>query len=197
MTAEETRREIIACVTLLAGTLRQELTEVLLRGYSMALGDMTAGEIRQATARAVSECKFMPAPAELRAFAGRKPLAERGQEAWLVVRGAMDRYDVYEGVDFGPLVNAVVADLGGWVYLCDCSIPDLVWREKEFIEKFRDRANRPIDQGRGAPMRGALSTSTIHRIEAPGSEMPRALPSRAQSEINGVVRELADAKAAP
>ena len=190
-------KEIIACVTLLAGALRQELTAPLLQGFCMALADLTAAELRQAVGRALCECKFMPAPAELRAFAGRPALSARGPEAWLAVRTAMDRYDYTDSVDFGPLVNAVVRDLGGWQYLCDQSVPDLVWREKEFIAKFQDRAQRPVDPARGLALRGSLPGAPLRLIAAPGSDAPRALPAREAGQIADVVRELAQAKGIP
>lgn len=65
-------REVIACVALVASTLRQEVTPLLLEGFCLALADLTPHELRQAIERALRECKFMPSPAELRAFAGHR-----------------------------------------------------------------------------------------------------------------------------
>lgn len=67
-------KEVITYVTLLAGALRQETTAPMLEGFCLALKDLTEPELRQAVARALTDCKFFPSPAELRAFAGRKRL---------------------------------------------------------------------------------------------------------------------------
>ena len=70
------QKEVIACVTLLAGCLRQEVTTALLEGFCLALADLSESELRRAVGKALCECKFMPAPAELREFAGRVQLTE-------------------------------------------------------------------------------------------------------------------------
>lgn len=186
-------KEVIACVTLMASTLRQEVTPAMLSGYVLALGDLTAAQLRTAVGRALCECKFMPAPAELRTFAGIVPLAARGEEAWAIVRAAMDRYDYTDSVDFGPVVNAVVRQLGGWQYLCDQSIPDLVWRQKDFVAAFASQAGRPIDDHRTGPLAGFLP-GPVRRIEAPGSISTPLLTSRAADDVSDLVRGLADSK---
>lgn len=68
------QKEIIAIVTLLAGVFRVEVTKPMLSGFCLALADLSETDLRKAVARALTECKFFPAPAELRAFAGRKRL---------------------------------------------------------------------------------------------------------------------------
>ena len=190
-------KESIACVTLMASTLRQEVTPAMLSGYVLALSELTPVQLRMAVGRALCECKFMPAPAELRAFAGIVPLASRGEEAWSIVRAALDSCDWTVGVDFGPVVNAVVRQMGGWQWLCEQSLPDLVWRQKEFVAAFQVRAQGALDDARGAPLPGGLTTSPMRRIAAPGSShtVLRALPSRASSDVSDLVRELADGKA--
>lgn len=183
-----------AGIAVLAASFGRAIEKPLLEGYWLALSELTDAQFAAACRRALEGARFFPAAAELRAFAGIISLSDRGPEAWLIVRAALDQYDHTDSLDFGPLVNAVVRDLGGWQYLCACSIPDLVWREKEFVAKFRARANRPIDPGRGLPLRGSLSAATLRQVEAPGSDSPRALPSRESGAVTDTVRGLARAK---
>lgn len=188
------RDSFAAGMALLGHGFSVETPPVMLDAYWLVLAELTDEQFAVATQRALAECKFMPRPVELRAFAGVRALADRGPEAWAIVRGAMDRFDYTDGVDFGPLVNAVVADLGGWQYLCDQSIPDLVWREKEFIAKFQDRTNRPPDADRGKSHRGVLASAPLHAIAAPGSDGPKMLESPARANVSDLVRDLAEAK---
>lgn len=190
-------KEIIACVTLMASTLRQEVTPAMLSGYVLALSDLTEAQMRRAVGRALCECKFMPAPAELRIFAGvGNDLVAEMAEAWGAVRSAMDRCDYTNSVDFGPLVNAVIRNLGGWQWLCTQSLNELVWRRKDFervYEAFRPKA---IETLQGAPLAGAFGGPPV-RVAIGGVTPLRQLTGKGRNQVLDVVRELADGKAAP
>ncbi len=67
--------EVSACVTMLASTLRHEVTPPMLEGYFMALEDLTVAQLKQAVKAALKRCRFMPSPVELREFAGRREAA--------------------------------------------------------------------------------------------------------------------------
>jgi hypothetical protein len=192
------RQAIATALAILGNTFDRKLTPPAVEGFNIALGDLTETELAAATKRALLECKFMPAPSEFRAFA-RPPrdLARETALAWEAVRRAMDAHDYTASVDFGPLVNAVVRNLGGWQALCAASVPDLVWRRKDFERVYALFA--PIDPSmlHGAPLRGALNGPIlVVEIEGQPSSL-RALPE-ASSETRlaaaALVRELADGK---
>lgn len=170
----------------------------LLDAYWEVLSCLTDTEMSRAFSRALTECRFFPVPVELLTFAGRGPrslLAEAG-EAWEAVRAAMDLHDYTTSVDFGPLVNAVVRNLGGWVWLCGQTVPDLVWRRKDFERVYVEFAPKPAEQLRGDPLRGAFG-GTPARVSIGGVTPKRALPlvlTQASVLAKDVVRELANAK---
>ena len=63
------RKITAACVGVLGEAYRQKVSDATIRAYEIGLEGMTADSINQATARAIRECRWMPVPAELRAFA--------------------------------------------------------------------------------------------------------------------------------
>lgn len=63
------RKVTAACVGMLGEAFRQKVSDATIRAYEIGLDGMTAESIEQATARSIRECRWMPVPAELRAFA--------------------------------------------------------------------------------------------------------------------------------
>src|SRR4051812_2175248 len=110
------RETFTAGMTMLGTTFNRPLDRVLLDAYWGALAELSDEEMKRAIGQAMMRCRSMPVPAELLAFAGRAPRGVAGDavEAWEAVRRAIDVYDYTDGVDFGPLVNAVVRNIGGW-----------------------------------------------------------------------------------
>ena len=119
--------------------------------YWEALSDLTDAQLRRSFVRALRECKFFPAPAELRELAGANPdkamIEAVAIKSWEAVRYAMDRYDGGTSVNFGRLINGVIQALGGWEWLCDQGERDLVFVRKDFIKTLMLFAER----GEGGP----------------------------------------------
>lgn len=197
MTQELTpRKRVTAAVTMLAETFRQTLGAGALEGYWIALRDLTAEELAHATGRAVREGRFMPTPAELLELAGwggTRASAIAAAQAWEAVRTAMDRHDYTTSVDFGPLVNAVVRNLGGWVALCDKSVPDLVWVRKDFERLYSDFGSKPPESLNGAPLRGQFGGAPV-RIAIGGVMPPLQITDGGRNAVRDVVRGIADAQ---
>lgn len=195
-----TRETFTAAITVLASSLRADVSPALLEGYWLALKDLADDEMAGATRAALQTSKFMPSPAELLAFAGRAPrdLAAEAVLAWQAVRAAMDSHDVYANVDFGPVVNSVLHNLGGWLYLCEQSLPDLEWRRKDFERVYKLVADKEPSLLNGASHFGQWRTGPVLRLQIPGlPEMLPALPeleTPQSAEMRKVVRELADGK---
>jgi Domain of unknown function (DUF6475) len=172
-----------------------ELSEI----YWAVLKDKLAiDQFKQACAKCAARCKFMPKPAELLEAIGEggaKDLTFRIAQAWEAVYGAMNRYDYTDSVDFGPLVNAIVRNMGGWEQLCDKSIPDLVWDRKKFEELYAAYVEKTSLGDSGKPLMGRFRTEPV-QVPIGGVVPPRQIaPPR--TEISDLIRGLADGKSAP
>lgn len=191
--------EFSASIALLAGALDKEISTAGLQAYEIALGDLSTGELAIATERALRECRFMPSPAELRRLCGRPTADAQAAEAWEAVRQAVDVHDYTASVDFGPLVNAVVRNLGGWDRLCRLSREALnVWARKEFERVYLAFAPKNPMSLNGEPHRGAFRGPPIPvRI---GGRLPdqqiEAAAGPMMAQALDLVLALADSKAA-
>ena len=201
-----TREEAIATsLAALGATFNRQIDATVADAYSIGLEGLTAAEVSRACAAALRKCKFMPAPSELRALSGRAELRDLKHEAalaWDAVRKAIDRVDYTVAlIDFGPHVNAVVRQLGGWDALCTAKLHDLdVWKRKEFERQYEVFAEKEIGDI-GAPLEGDWKTG--HRVISiagiPSQPAPKGLPPKDANPdaARRLIRELAEGKAAP
>jgi len=188
------KQALVTALAALGAVFGRAVTPELVDAYALVLGELSASELAQATKAALASCKFFPTPAELLEHAGRggaRALAAETAEAWGAVMLAKRRYDYTTSVNFGPLVNAVIANMGGWLRLCDRSMDDLqVWDRKKFEELYAAfRAKVPSNAP--AFLRGSF-VGVVIQVPIAG-KLPLALPER-DNGIPAVVRELAQAK---
>lgn len=185
-----------AAIALLAGAFNREMGHAAIEAYWIALQCLTELELSAATTRALSECRFMPSASELLAFAGRgSSLEAETVEAWEAVRRAIDRHDYTDSVDFGPRVNAVVRNLGGWLRLCALPLEELnVWARKEFERIYGAFAGKDSAALNGDPHMGAFGGAPIPI--AIGGRLPvRQLgKGKVGTEAIALVHRLAEAK---
>lgn len=184
-----TEKNFKAAIAALASTFGRVVEPAMLKGYEIGLADLTDDQLAGAMAIALREARFMPSPAELRDFVGAGTKAG-GLVAWDAVRGAMRRYGYTSSVDFGPLTNAVVRNLGGWRRLDDTPTAELeTWTRKEFLRVYELLAHQRADALNGAPLAGAFGGEPV-RIAIAGHVAPRALG--AAPPVSPIVRALAD-----
>ena len=183
-----TEQATAAAITMLSEYFRQPLTDAAAQAYIIGLEDLTPEEIETSTKRAIRECKFMPSAAELLAFAGKggpKEIEAAGVHAWEAVRQAMDDYDYTTSVDFGPLINAVCHNLGGWQFLCDATTRALVFIRKDFERVYAMMADARPGSLHGDPLRGAFAGPAV-RIAVAGQERRGQIEApRAAGQIAG------------
>jgi hypothetical protein len=196
-----TRETFLAAMAVLFAAFDKPLTDLATEAYWLALQSLTPDEIQGATARALARCKFCPVPSELLTLAGKNQDAEVA-EAWGAVRRAIDKHDyMVRTIDFGPRVNAVIRNLGGWDTLCDAKLTELDnpgWLRKRFEEVYRAMAYKPEHDLLGEPLesrqtRGWLSGAKDVRVQIG----PRSAPQLQVQAVGGageVVAELAKAK---
>lgn len=192
-----TKQAFVTSLAVLAGAFNRELSAPAVEGYWIALGELEESDFKTAVSRALRECKFMPAPMELLAFAGKaKNTTADVAEAWQAVRAAIDRNDYTDSVDFGPLVNAVVRNIGGWQYLCDLKIPALdVWARKKFEEIYLAFCDKDPATLHGEPHIGFLKLPPVP-IAIGGKFPPKQIEGKRPNSID-LVRQLADLKSDP
>lgn len=171
----------------LGATFGVEPTRPWLHGYWLALKDLNLDDFQQGAARALATCKRMPVPADLREMSGAQTVAAGALVAWEEVRKAIRRHGAYESVDFGPLVNAVVRNMGGWVSLCGLETAELdKWTRKEFERIYATvAAQGPVHEERGKYLTGiheatnganGFAVAPRKLCPVPGHETPMALP---------------------
>ena len=108
------------------------------RAYWIALEDVPRDALNLAAKIALQTCRYMPTPAELRDFAGVNTTAEqRAERAFEIVNHAMRTLSRDASVNFGPLVNRVICQMGGLREIAEQSGQEwAVWGRKRFIETF-------------------------------------------------------------
>ncbi len=174
----------------------KEVSPVLLGLYWEALRDLTAEQFREATGRALRECKFLPKPSELREFVGATTKAD-APLAWTVVRAALRKHSYTQSVDFGPLVNAVIRAMGGWQSLDARPTAELdVWGAKEFERLYALYAVKDPAELSGGALRGAFGGVPI-RIAIGGVMPPLQIATENQNGMSAHIRQLAESKSTP
>lgn len=193
------QQAIAAAVTTLSETHRQPLSDAAAQAYLIGLDDLTHEQLSVAMKRAIRESKFMPSPAELRAFAGvggPQAIEQAAAEAWEAVRSAMDRHDYTVSVDFGPLVNAVIRNLGGWGWLCDQKLTALPFVRKDFERVFGLLASKPAESLNGEPLRGSMGGIPM-RVQIGKQPLRPALPASgegASADVRRLVGKMAEGR---
>jgi hypothetical protein len=203
-----TKREAFAvAMTMLSETFNRPLTDAMLDGYWLVLEDLSEVEMRASARAALATGKFMPSPAELLGFA--RPARSKAADpvlAWQAVRKAIDKYDYLVGsIDFGPLVNAVIRNLGGWDTMCKATLPELDnpgWLRKRFEDVYRALAAAEPTTLHGDALEGALPPNyqnPIHAVVAIDGKVPAPRleangASDARASIAATIRGLADGK---
>jgi len=143
---ERDRDEFRTLIQALAATFRVEVTTALEVGYWLGLRDLPIRAIGAAVAAAITECKFMPVPRELRDRAGVMGADQKAILAWNAVKRAIAQVGSYRSVIFDdPVVNAAVRSLGGWHRLCQTESEELdKWTVKEFLRMYRELSALPL-----------------------------------------------------
>jgi hypothetical protein len=108
-------------------------SEITTEIYWRACQDLTDEEWKRAIDRAIATLEWFPVPAKLRELAGKvvAQIEDRAERAFEVVQVAAQRISHEHSVTFGPLVNRVVMQMGGWQKV-QGRIDD-EWARKDFI----------------------------------------------------------------
>ena len=183
------RDRFLELISALAASFRTEATEPLLMGYWIGLQDMAIEDFERAATKAIATCRFMPVPAELRDLAGTGQ-AIAAMDAWQAVIGAMRSVGRYRGVDFGPLVNAVIRNLGGWTRLCNTDSDELhSFTRKDFERVYATMSARPVEHLSGEHFPATLDDAPVIRVAIGPAESKRMLNGGGHAKLAPVDRE--------
>jgi hypothetical protein len=198
-----TKRQTFATtIAVLFAAYDKPLTDLAVEAYWLALERLDPTELATVMRRALAEAKFMPTPSELLTFAGKgRNVAAEGALAWQAVRRAIDAHDYSVGsIDFGPRVNAVLRNLGGWDTLCRATLGELDnpgWLRKRFEEVYGLFSETHPDRLNGDPLPGPLEARgrADVRVAIEGQPAPRQIGPAGRAGA-GVLELLAEEKSA-
>lgn len=159
-------------VTMLAEATGRKLTAEGLMAYDIALSDVPIAALNTATYRLLRSAKFMPSPAEIREAAGVATGAVAAKDkptlAWCDVRRSISRVGGYDSPNFeDAIINATIREMGGWVLLCESTVEELVWREKDFLRMYAALSSCNLADDRTERLSGITEKENGLAIPAP------------------------------
>ncbi len=190
---EHDRAEFVTVIAAMAATFRQEASEAVFEGYWLGLSDLTLAAAKHAVTRAIRDCTFMPAAAELRTLAGIMSPADRAIKAWDALQRGLRQHDYYYSVDFDDsVINATVRSMGGWMQLSErFDVDDVKWIRKDFERIYESFCRGGISAEAAAPLIGYFDQANQGRYPE-AIKPPRRIKTGLPPHAAGVVPALTD-----
>lgn len=122
----------------------EKLSEIKIQLYFELLKEYPYEIIEGAFVSHTKLSKFFPKPADIIELIEGSP-EDKSLQAWLFLVDLIERYGYYYTIIVNdPVFVATVEDLGGWMHICSTwKKSELVFREKEFREKFKFNLKHP------------------------------------------------------
>lgn len=174
MTKNERLTTITGCVTMLAETFGKKVSPGLIQAYELGLRDLTTEQITDAATRALTNCRFMPPPVELREMVFLRT-DDRAVKAWLVFEAAVVKHGYIKTVNFDdPIINATIRALGGWEHCCGMPAAEFdTFLQKRFQETYCSLSRAGVSAEQGAPLMGWIDRE--NGINGYDQEPPRMI----------------------
>ena len=203
---------VAMAVNVLAAVFGKTVTPAMLQGYAIGLEGLTPRQIEQATKHAITRCRFMPTPCELRELAGDAvDLEGQAALAWQTVLRSISQIGWYRSVDFeDKCINAAIRGLGGWQWLCELATGDrLPFFRADFIRLYQSHARVGVPDWLALPLAGEFERQNVllgfHRTEDEPIQIGGETSSRRQlaadttrdAEIDRMIGQLAKQMAIP
>lgn len=135
MLTEPDRKPFAQMLGAVASLYGRELSRDLLAIYWQALAPYDLAQVRRALDRHVRNPdagQYMPKPADLLRMLDGTP-TDAAMSAWAKVERAIRLVGGNESVVFDdPLIHRCIADLGGWIRLCETKTEDMPFRARDF-----------------------------------------------------------------
>ena len=120
------------------------LSEMTIRTYARALGDVPWPALTEAGARAIRESRFFPSVAELRGYV-EASVDDAGLLAWAWLGEQAERIGAYASLSVADpcAAAALEAVFGSWPAYCATEGPALGARRAEFLAAYRQARRQP------------------------------------------------------
>lgn len=166
---ESDRERFALAVNAMAATFRQEPTRAMLHGYWLGLRDLPVEAVEKAVEAGIRNCRFMPAVAELREYAGGPKPEDCAQLAWAAFERAVVTHGGYRSVVFDDaIIHAVVRSLGGWERCCELAPEEFdKWLRKDFLATYASFARTGVVPAVAASLPGIFDRENAIHGHAP------------------------------
>ena len=108
--------------------------------------------ISRAFSKHTDRSRFFPTPSEILNLL--KPQRERSPLlAWAEVERTISKHGAYATVQFDPVTNAVIQDMGGWPWMCRQDL-DEPWTQREFERRYAEYQQHGVNSS--TPLQGLV-----------------------------------------
>lgn len=137
----EQKKQFLEVLTGLCEIYNHRLSTKALEFYVQVVESYPYESVMRALARHVKNARgsgqFFPKPADIIALIEGEP-EERAEKAWVEFLKALERVGTWRSVRFDdPIINVVVSDLGGWIYLGEKTLKELEYLKGQFVKLYR------------------------------------------------------------
>lgn len=153
------KKPFLEWLTLLAESFNRKVSSLLLETYWQCLKSYPFAQVKQAilnTLQNPDRQKWgMPTPADLIVLI-QGDSHSHARNAWSQVVAAIRTVGRYDSVVFdNPIIQCVIQDMGGWVYLCQQPEKELPFLRHEFEKRYRDYQGKALPSYPGS-LKGSL-----------------------------------------
>ena len=135
-----------------ANTLRHDISADAIEIWWRKMERFDLEAIAKAFSKHTDQSKFFPSPSEILALL--EPQRERSPLlAWAEVERTISKHGAYATVQFDPVTNAVIQDMGGWACLCHQNL-DEPWTQKEFERRYGEYQQHGVNYS--TPLQGLV-----------------------------------------
>ena len=150
------KQDFVELLTVTAENYEREFSEVMLELWWKALAKHDLKAVRRAFTEHIATHDWMPRVSQIL-----RRLDEKTQKspllAWVEVERAICKHGAYETVQFDPVTNAVIRDMGGggdaWPWLCQQNL-DEPWTQKEFERRYGEYQQHGVNYS--TPLQGLV-----------------------------------------
>ena len=185
MWSTEEKKEFLEILTGLCDVYDKQLSKQGMRFYLQMLEEYDFGTVKRALHRylknATGKGSFFPKPADIIALIEGDP-DDRAEQAWTEVLQALKQVGTWKSVRFrDPIINAVIYELGGWIYLGEKTMQELEYLHHQFVKLYRYYARTgkvpKIEYlaGRTEILNRQAGRGNHYELVIFGSELPKGL----------------------
>ncbi len=131
------RNTLKQALIMLAEIYEKDITQATLEAYWLVLQEKEDRELLQAVKNHIKKSKWFPKPSELlEEIEG--DMTYKSEKAWNEIQEAINRYGIYESVEFADTkINEAIQLLGGWVAINMIPVSEVEYKKKEFMKIYQ------------------------------------------------------------